>query len=88
MNSIDETLADRGKQYGEFATLAAVSQELKKGMVQHANWNRLRSDQKEALQMIQHKIARIINGDPNLLDSWHDISGYATLVANRLESEK
>ncbi len=38
--------------------------------------------------MIFHKIARIINGDPNYADSWVDIAGYATLVANRLENKK
>jgi hypothetical protein len=34
--------------------------------------------------MIQHKIARILNGDPNYHDSWHDIGGYSKLVADRL----
>jgi hypothetical protein len=36
------------------------------------------------LDMICHKIGRIINGDPDYADSWHDIAGYAQLVANRL----
>jgi hypothetical protein len=35
--------------------------------------------------MILHKIARIVNGDPNWSDSWRDIAGYATLVADRLD---
>jgi len=34
--------------------------------------------------MNAHKIGRILNGDPNWSDSWHDIAGYAQLVANRL----
>ena len=42
-------------------------------------------DQREALEMIAHKIARIVNGDPNYADSWVDIAGYATLVADRLQ---
>lgn len=42
-------------------------------------------DQREALEMIAHKIARILNGDPNYADSWHDVAGYATLVADRLQ---
>jgi hypothetical protein len=30
-------------------------------------------------------VGRILNGDPNWSDSWHDIAGYAQLVAtNRL----
>lgn len=35
--------------------------------------------------MICHKMARIINGDPNYRDSWDDVAGYATLVAKRLK---
>jgi hypothetical protein len=47
----------------------------------------LAQDQREALEMIAHKIARILNGDPNYSDNWIDVAGYATLVANRLEKE-
>jgi hypothetical protein len=47
-------------------------------------WQDLAPDQREALEMIQHKVARILNGDPSYHDSWHDIAGYATLVADRL----
>lgn len=42
-------------------------------------------DQREALEMIAHKIARILNGDPNYADSWVDIAGYAKLIADRLQ---
>ena len=45
----------------------------------------LKADQQEALEMILHKIARIVNGDPDYADSWVDIAGYAKLVADRLE---
>ena len=42
-------------------------------------------DQQESLDMICHKIARIVNGDPDYADSWVDIAGYAKLVADRLQ---
>jgi hypothetical protein len=45
-------------------------------------------DQAEALDMICHKIGRIVNGDPDYADSWIDIAGYAKLVADRLETGK
>ena len=48
-------------------------------------WDRLSADQRESLEMVQHKVARILNGDPNYADSWVDIAGYAKLVADRLE---
>ena len=35
--------------------------------------------------MIVHKLARIVNGNPDKVDSWVDIAGYATLVAERLQ---
>ena len=36
--------------------------------------------------MIQHKIARMLNGDPTYLDNIVDISGYATLVQQSMEA--
>ena len=45
----------------------------------------LAPDQQEALDMICHKMARIVNGDPDYVDSWVDIAGYAMLVADRLQ---
>lgn len=47
----------------------------------------LKPDQRECLEMIAHKIGRILNGDPHYEDSWRDIAGYATLVADRLALE-
>ncbi len=84
MSDIEETLKERGERYGEFEDHAAISQTLKDVMKDTGNYHKLCSDQKEALEMIAHKIARILNGDPNYKDSWHDIAGYATLISERL----
>ena len=54
----------------------------------HKRRKQMDADQNEALQMICHKIARIVNGDPDYADSWVDIAGYAKLVADRLEREE
>jgi len=51
------------------------------------NWSTLTHDKKESLEMIVHKIARIINGNSNNYDSWHDIQGYAALISNDLQKE-
>lgn len=48
-------------------------------------WQLLAPDQREALEMLQHKVGRILNGDPDYADSWRDIAGYAQLVADRLD---
>lgn len=84
---INETLTARGSRYGTFATHAEVAQGLKRFMANElAKRNKgLDDDQWEALEMIAHKIARVINGDPDYADSWLDIAGYAKLVADRLE---
>lgn len=83
-DDIDKTLADRGARYGSFQGHARITQALKRAMVDSPNWNRLADDQKEAVEMIAHKIGRILNGDPDFHDSWHDIVGYTKLVADRL----
>jgi hypothetical protein len=82
--TIAKTLKQRQKTHGDFATHAAISQELKAVLWKH-DFQGLAPDQCEALEMIAHKIARILNGNPDHHDHWHDIAGYATLVAERLE---
>ena len=86
MSGIQTTLDERGKRYGDFLTHADITQDLKHTMQNHnaSCWDKLQPDQMEALDMIGHKIGRILNGDPNYDDSWHDIAGYAELVAERL----
>lgn len=84
---IDAVLQERGKRYGDFVGHASVSQTLK-GIIKYKmghKWDLLNADQKESLEMICHKLGRIVNGDPNYGDSWRDIAGYAQLVADRLE---
>lgn len=83
-SSIDEILKSRGDRYGSFASHASISQLLKSVLFNSRSDLVLEPDQREALDMIAHKLARIINGDPNYADSWVDIAGYAQLVADRL----
>ncbi len=89
MSDITETLDERGKRYGTFEGHAEACQVLKYDIrvLLNQRGKTLAHDQQEALDMICHKIARIINGDPNYADSWHDIAGYATLVEKRLNGE-
>lgn len=87
MNSINTILNQRKSQYGDFKSQSFLSQALKSVLVAGDSYVSLTSSQKEALEMIVHKIARIINGDPNYVDSWQDIAGYASLIANDLQNE-
>ena len=85
---VDATLAERGSRYGSFTGHARITQNLKRAMQDSPNWDNLDDDQKEALEMAAHKIGRILNGDPNYADSWHDIIGYVRLVEARLDGLK
>ncbi len=86
-DTITQTLTDRGNRYGLFIGHAEVTQRLKRVMAEELakRGKPLADDQWEALEMIAHKIGRIINGDPDYDDSWADIAGYAKLVSDRLQ---
>ena len=86
MSEIKSVLAERGSRYGEFKDNARVSQNIKVAM-QDGRWSDLPADKAEALEMIAHKMARIINGDPDYKDSWTDIIGYAKLIEETLNDE-
>ena len=84
---INETLDQRQKTHGIFTDHAQISQKLKAIISVQYNYGGLEDDKKEALEMIMHKVARILNGNSDIHDHWHDIAGYATLVANRLKGD-
>ena len=88
-NALDDILDERATTYGRFVDVSRMAQRLKN--VAHTGAGEqgraFAADQAEALDMIFSKIARILNGDPNHIDSWLDIAGYATLVADRLQGK-
>jgi len=83
--SIEDTLGKRAGTHGDFEMSSRFVQMAKTMMASTPNWSDLSSDKAEALHMIQHKIGRILYGDPAHIDNWHDIAGYATLVEKELE---
>ena len=85
---IEKTLAERGNRYGDFAEHARIAQGLKDMMWMNDGWQRLDPAMRQALEVIQDKIARILNGDPSYADNWHDIIGYARLVEKTLGEPK
>lgn len=78
----EDLLNERGTTHGDFTDNARVSQELKKTI--HCENADLIDIEKEAIDMICHKLARIVCGDPHFKDHWDDITGYAKLVSDRL----
>lgn len=88
---IRATLNERGGRYGRFDhhagladALITVAQFDIHSVGQRPGWLRLAPDQRHSIRYILDKIARILEGDPNYNDNWHDIAGYATLIEDRL----
>jgi len=88
MTDIAETLKERGSRYGSFEEQGRIEQNIKQAFHDSPNWGLLAPDSKSALEMIATKISRILKGDPEFHDSWHDIVGYAKLVADRIDAEQ
>ena len=87
-SDVNSTLNERVSRYGDFAENARVSQCLQYLCRSELGWERLNLTQREGLLAILQKIARILNGDPNYADNWHDIQGYARLVEERLPKQE
>lgn len=85
--NVNEMLVERGKTHGDFEAHAAMSQTFKYILRDSKAWDTLDPHMQEALDMIVHKIARILVGNPTHVDHWDDIAGYATLVSNILNGE-
>lgn len=86
--SLAEVLKERRSQHGDFTDHARVSQSLKSIMWAERSWGALSPTQQEGLEMIQHKIARILAGNADHDDHWRDIAGYATITADRLNKKE
>lgn len=85
--TVDETLEQRGNNYGDYRDVAYAAQQLKKTLRYSKSWHSMEPYMQESLDMICNKMSRIANGNPYYDDSWHDICGYATLVEKQLEKK-
>ena len=83
---ITKILNERGDTYGDYTEMAAVSQAIKDVVLQGSAL--LNPAQRESIEMIAVKMARIACGDPDHVDSWDDIAGYATLISNLIREKK
>lgn len=88
MPDVRTILNERRAQHGSLVNHARVCQAMKRAMRDSLGWDLLADDMKEAADMIVHKLARTLSGNPAHIDHWADIAGYAQLVADRLEQEQ
>lgn len=99
MTDLQKTLDERGSRYGDFTDHALLAQSLQDEMrkftkyiengqgtkILVAPWGNLDPVKRQALTVIMDKVARILSGDPEYKDNWHDIQGYAKLAEDRCE---
>ena len=83
MTDIRETLNQRQSTHGDYCDHAGATQMIKDVIRSGPSYAKLDPHERETLDMIAHKIGRIISGNPHFHDHWHDIAGYATLSADR-----
>lgn len=69
----------RESTYGSFSDNAEIAQGIKRLLCNGPAYPRTSNAQREALDLIAIKLARIVCGDPHYDDNWDDLSGYAVL---------
>jgi hypothetical protein len=75
LDDIDATLAQRGQQYKDnWVSYVALKQ-----AAADCQTSKLSDKQQYCIDMMLMKISRILQGNPNKADTWHDIEGYAKL---------
>jgi hypothetical protein len=93
-DQIDLLLNGRGSKYGKYDNMAKLTMALSDVFFAHMQHYgvtepaKLTDSQRVGLHMIFLKLARIGNGDPNCVDNWVDIAGYAKLIADELEKNE
>lgn len=84
MRDINATLKARARTHGNFEEQARTAVAIKRAVYSAPNARKLSDDQREAIDQITVKLSRLMHGDHNEPEHWHDLAGYATLVADRL----
>lgn len=82
--SVADTLSEREFTHGDFARRSQIEQCLIDVMERSDMWPSFEPYQRSAARMIAVKLSRVLAGNPDHVDSWHDIAGYAQLVAERI----
>lgn len=86
LSNVDLTLLERQSQYGCFEDVAFVTQGII-ALLRKCNYDNMPQPHQMALYMIASKMARLVNGDHNHIDGWHDIGGYSKLIENLIGGE-
>ncbi len=86
---VETILSEREETHGNFRDHARCTQRLKTVLRDELEivGKTLTMEQQEALDMIFHKIGRMVAGDADFIDHWDDLAGYSSLVARVLRGK-
>jgi len=88
MTNLDQFLLEQSLRYGSFQDVANRTTKIFGAILHNAPQTpSITPLYMEALHMISAKLARLVNGQINDLDSWHDIAGYALLIYNQIMAD-
>jgi len=82
-----DIIKERQTTHGEYLPKCDTIQNLKNTIRATEGFWHLSHDQMESLDLICTKIGRILYGNPDTIDHWDDIAGYAQLISQRLVHE-
>lgn len=85
--NLDDLLRDKIQTNGNFNDVSELAQGFKFALRRGKNWERLTPAAKEALELIQSRIAMILTGDAISADHWNKLAMYARLMGRELESK-
>lgn len=87
-DALGQMLVERAARHGDFTDHSRIAQALKRAVQREGRYDSLTDMHREAIDMILHKVARIVAGDPNFHDHWDDIAGYARITSERLPGKE
>jgi hypothetical protein len=85
---LDALLAERGKTHGPYSENARISQSIKAVVRGGLGWFGLTEIEREVLDQLALKMARIASGKSLQRQHWEDVVGYGTLVLNTCSEGK
>ena len=79
IKKIKEVIETREETHGSYTDTANVAQDTKAVWHFSNGWYKLTNRERESLDLIATKVARILSGDAEFKDHWTDIAGYAEI---------
>lgn len=81
-------VAERTGTHGKFTEVGAVCQAVKDEFRRQRSWSQMTPMQREFVDMVVHKLARMTCGDPTHEDHVKDIGGYAEVTLKFMREGK